>query len=182
MISLRCQLYVKSELVKLLIPFNAVELGQVTLTEKVSMEKLEQLAINLKEAGLELMEDKKAILVEKIKVLLVTTIHSDNDVPKARSSDFISSALNINYVYASNLFSEVTGMTIEHFIIAQKIERVKELLHYGELSLSKISVKLNYSSVSHLSKQFKKTTGITPSYYKSLKYKKSTQPEDVGIV
>jgi AraC-like DNA-binding protein len=130
-------------------------------------------------SGLELMDDKKAILIEKIKNLVVEMVHYSEEVPKMNFSDFLSEKLNLDYTYLANLFSEVTGLTIEQYIIAHKIERVKELLIYDELTLTEISYRLNYSSVAHLSNQFKKVTGLTPSFFKQLKYNKRIPLENV---
>ena len=163
---------VKSELDKLGIPYSAVELGEVEITEKISKDQLENLSVALKLTGLELMEDNKKILVEKIKTIIIELIHYNDEQIKINLSDFLSEKLNHNYTYLSNLFSEVKGTTIEQFYLANKIEKVKELLVYDELNLTEIAWKLHYSSVSHLSNQFKKMTGLTPSHFKNLKHKK----------
>jgi AraC-like DNA-binding protein len=163
---------VKSELDKLGIPYSAVELGEVEITEKISKNQLENLSVALKLTGLELMEDNKKILVEKIKTIIIELIHYNDEQIKINLSDFLSEKLNHNYTYLSNLFSEVKGTTIEQFYLANKIEKVKELLVYDELNLTEIAWKLHYSSVSHLSNQFKKMTGLTPSHFKNLKHKK----------
>src|SRR5579862_3648406 len=118
------------------------------------------------------MDDKKAMLIEKIRNVIVEMVHYSDDVPRVNFSDYLSEKLNYDYTYLANLFSEVTGITIEHFIIAHKIERVKELLLYDELNLTQISYKLNYSSVAHVSNQFKKVTGLTPTFFKKLKQKR----------
>jgi AraC-like DNA-binding protein len=163
---------VKSELDKLGLHYIVVDLGEVEIKENISEEERNQLKMALLKSGLELMDDKKAILIEKIKGVVVEMVHYSEELPKTNFSDFLSEKLNYDYTYLSNLFSEVTGTTIEHFIISHKIERVKELLIYGELNLSEISYKLNYSSVAHLSAQFKKVTGLTPTFFKHLKHKK----------
>jgi AraC-like DNA-binding protein len=163
---------VKSELDKLGIPYSAVELGEVEITEKISKDQLDNLSVALKMTGLELMEDNKKILVEKIKTIIIELIHYNDEQIKINLSDFLSEKLNHNYTYLSNLFSEVKGTTIEQFYLANKIEKVKELLVYDELNLTEIAWKLHYSSVSHLSNQFKKMTGLTPSHFKNLKHKK----------
>jgi AraC-like DNA-binding protein len=163
---------VKSELDKLEIPYSAVELGEVEITEKISKDQLDNLSVALKMTGLELMDDNKKILVEKIKTIIIELIHYNDEQIKINLSDYLSEKLNHNYTYLSNLFSEVKGTTIEQFYLANKIEKVKELLVYDELNLTEIAWKLHYSSVSHLSNQFKKMTGLTPSHFKNLKHKK----------
>ena len=172
MVCIRCQMVVKSELEKLGMNFSAVELGEVEIIGKVSKDQLDNLSAALKLTGLELMEDNKTILVEKIKTLIIELIHYSDEQIKINLSDYLSEKLNHNYTYLSNLFSEVKGTTIEQFYLANKIERVKELLVYDELNLTEIAWKLHYSSVSHLSNQFKKMTGLTPSHFKNLKNKK----------
>ena len=172
MISIRCQMVVKSELEKQGINYTRVELGEVDIIGRVSKEQLDSLGAALKLTGLELMDDKKLILVEKIKTIIIELIHNSEGQLKINFSDFLSEKLDHNYSYLSNLFSEVKGTTIEQFYLANKIERVKELLVYDELNLTEIAWKLHYSSVSHLSNQFKKMTGLTPSHFKNLKNKK----------
>jgi AraC-like DNA-binding protein len=125
------------------------------------------------------MDDKKSVLIERIKNVIIEMVHYEDELPKSNFSDYISGKLNHDYTYLANLFSEVVGTTIEHFIIAHKIEKVKELLVYDELTLTEISYKLNYSSVAHLSNQFKKVTGLTPSHFKKLKNKRRRSLEDV---
>jgi len=170
---------VRSELNKLGLHYEAVELGEVRIKEDITAAQREQLKIALLKSGLELMDDKKAILIERIKNVIVEMIHYADEPPKTNFSDYLSQKLNYDYTYLSNIFSEVTGITIEHYIIAHKIERVKELLIYDELNLSEISYRLNYSSVAHLSNQFKKVTGLTPTYFRQLKHKKRTALNDV---
>jgi AraC-like DNA-binding protein len=170
---------VKSELDKLGIPYGNVGLGEVDIRGNLSDEQRKQLKIGLLRSGLELMEDKKAILIEKIKGVIIEMVHYEEDLPKIKYSIYLSEKLNYDYTYLAGLFSEVTGMTIEHYIIAHKIERVKELLLYDELSLTEISYKLNYSSVAHLSNQFKKVTGLTPTFFKNLKNKRRSALDDV---
>lgn len=179
MVSIRCKMIVKEELKKLGINYVFVELGEVDIQEALTIDQRDQLKIALMKSGLELMDDQRAILIEKIKNIIVEMIHYDDDLPKIKNSEFISSRLNHDYTYLANLFSETTGTTIENYIIAHKIEKVKELLLYDEMNLTEISYKLNYSSVAHLSNQFKKVTGLTPSYFKKLKYKKRKPLEDV---
>lgn len=172
MVSIRCKMVVKAELNKLRLHYITVDLGEIEIMENITAEQREALRKGLHSSGLELMDDQKAILIEKIKSVIVEMVHYSEDLPKINFSDYLSEKLNYDYTYLSNLFSEVTGITIEHFIIAHKIERVKELLVYDELNLSEISYKLNYSSVAHLSAQFKKVTGLTPTFFKKLKHKK----------
>ncbi len=179
MVSLRCKMLVKSELEKLGLTCVSVDLGMVDVREDVSQEQLEAFNANLKKAGLELLDDKKNILVEKIKAVIIEMIHYSDEVPKVNDSDYISEKLNYDYTYLSNTFSEVKGMTIQHYIILHKIERVKELLIYDELTLTEIAHKLHYSSVAHLSNQFKKVTGLTPTYFKELKEKRGRTLEDL---
>jgi len=163
---------VRSELEKLGLHCAKVELGEVQLKENITKEQLDKLKIALLKSGLELMDDRKSILIEKIKIIIIEMVHYSDEPPKTNFSNYLSEKLDHDYTYLANLFSEVTGITIEHFIIHHKIERVKELLIYDELNLTQISYKLNYSSVAHLSNQFKKVTGLTPSFFKQLKNKK----------
>jgi AraC-like DNA-binding protein len=160
---------VKSELEKLGLHYKTVELGEAEIMEDISSEQQSQLSIALKKTGLELMDDKKSILVEKIKAVIIELVHYREDQIKVNLSDHLTEKLNLNYTYLANLFSEVKGITIEQFYLSHKIEKVKELLVYDEFNLTEIAYKLNYSSVSHLSNQFKKMTGLTPSHFKSLK-------------
>jgi len=172
MVSLRCKMAVKSELDKLGLHSTKVELGEVEIMENLTEVEISQLKSGLLESGLELMDNQKSILIEKIKNTIIEMVHYNEELPKLNFSEYISDNLKHDYTYLANLFSEVTGVTIEHFIIAHKIERVKELLIYDELNLTEISYKLNYSSVAHLSNQFKKVTGLTPSFFKQLKNKR----------
>ena len=167
----RCKMVVKSELDKLRLQYSGVELGETEITEDISTEQIECLKVALKTAGLELMDDKKTILVDKIKTIIIESILSNEEQIKIKLTDYLSEKLNHSYPYLSNLFSEVNGTTIEKFCLDQKIERVKELLAYDDLNLTEIAWKLNYSSVAHLSGQFKKMTGLTPTHFKNLKYK-----------
>jgi AraC-like DNA-binding protein len=179
MVSSRCKMAVRDVLKKMNLHFVLVELGEVDVMENLTPEQREIIRAELKKTGLELMDDKKAILVEKIKNVIVEAIHYSDEALKTNFSDHLSKKLNYDYTYLSNLFSETTGTTIEHFIINHKIERVKELLVYDELSLTEISYKLHYSSVAHLSNQFKKVTGLTPSFFKKLKDKRVSELEKV---
>jgi AraC-like DNA-binding protein len=180
MISNRCKLAVKEELKKLGLHFVVVDLGEVEIMEDMTAEQYHQLQRGLNSAGLELMDDKKAVLIERIINVITAMIHHAEEVPKVNYSDYISAKLNYDYTYLSNLFSEVKGTTIQQFIIVHKIEKVKEFLLYDELSLTEIAYKMHYSSVAHLSNQFKKITGITPSNYKLLKDKRRKSIEEIG--
>jgi len=171
---------VKEELKKLGLHFIVVDLGEVEIMETLTEEQHSALKQALLASGLELMDDKRAVLIEKIKNVITHMIHDSDESPKVNYSDYISEKLNYDYTYLSNLFSEVKGITIQQFIIHHKIERVKELLCYEELNLTEISFKLHYSSVAHLSNQFKKITGLSPSHYKKLKDKRRQPIEEVG--
>lgn len=179
MVSLRCKLFVADELKKLSIPYLAINLGEVILERHITEEENEKLNLGLKKRGLELMDTKKSILIEKIKNVVVEMVHYSDELPKVNFSEFVSEKLKHNYTYLANLFSETEGITIEHFIINHKIERVKELIIYDELNLSEIAWKMHYSSVAHLSNQFKRVTGLTPTFFKSLKHKKREMLEEV---
>ena len=179
MVSLRCKMMVKEELAKLGIKAVSIELGLVEILEDITKEQHEQLKENLAKSGLELLDDKRAILIEKIKNVITEMIHYTDEIPKVNYSVFLSDKLNLDYTYLSNIFSEVKGITIQQFIIVNKIERVKELLLYNEMNLTEIAYKLHYSSVAHLSNQFKKVTGLSPSYYKQLKQKRKSNLENV---
>lgn len=170
---------VKAALQKLGIAYRTLDLGEVDLLHPITNEQRLQLQSILKESALELMDDKKAILIERIKNLIVEMVHYSDELPPMNNSDYLADTLGYNYTYLAELFAEVTGTTINHFIIAHKIERAKELLLYDELNLTEISYKLNYSSVSHLSNQFKKVTGLTPSFFKQLKRKRRNPLEDL---
>jgi len=163
---------VKSELEKLGLHYVVIELGEADVLEDISRAQLQQLDAALRKTGLELMEDNKAILVERIKTIIIELIHYNDKQLKVNLSDYLSEKLNHNYTYLSNLFTEVKGTTIEKYFLSHKIEKVKELLVYDELNLTEIAYKLHYSSVAHLSNQFKKMTGLTPSHFKSLKNKR----------
>src|SRR5690554_6564768 len=179
MVSLRCKMVVKEELKKLGLHFIVVDLGEIEIMEDISEKQREELKTALLVSGLELMDDKRAVLIEKIRNVIVEMIHYNDELPKVNYSDYISEKLHYDYTYLSNLFSEVKGMTIQQFIITHKIERVKELLLYDELNLTEISYKFHYSSVYHLSKQFKKVTGLSPTFYKQLKQKRKDNLENM---
>ena len=180
MVSNRCKLAVKTELKKLGLHFIFVDLGEVEIMESISSDQREQLKEALFESGLELMDDKRAILIEKIKNAIVEMVHHTDEEIKINFSEYLSTKLNHDYTYLANLFSEVQGTTIEHFIITHKVERIKELIIYDELNISEIAWKMNYSSVAHLSNQFKKVTGLSPSHFRQLKDKRRTPIEDIG--
>ncbi len=179
MVSIRCKMIVKAELLKLGLHYLSVDLGEIETMETLTAQQLIDFSKALQRSGLELMDDKKSILIEKIKNIVVEMVHYADEFPKVKNSIYISEKSGHNYTYLANLFSEATGITIEHFIILHKIEKVKELLIYDELSLTEFSYQLNYSSVAHLSAQFKKITGLTPSFFKKLKYKRTTQLENL---
>jgi AraC-like DNA-binding protein len=171
---------VKEELRKLGLHFIVVDLGEVEIMESLNAEERAALKSGLLLSGLELMDDKRAVLIEKIQNVITEMIHHSGELPKTNFSDYLSEKLSYDYTYLSNLFSEVKGITIQQFIIHHKIERAKELLCYEELSLTEISFKLHYSSVAHLSNQFKKITGLSPSEYKKLKDKRRSPLEEIG--
>lgn len=179
MVSLRCKILVKQELDKLSLKHAIVELGTVEILGKFSNEQRSLLRANLLKSGLELLDDKKSILVDRIKNVIIEMIHYSEEIPKVNYSDYISEKLDYDYTYLANTFSDVKGITIQQFIILNKIEKVKELILYDELSLSEISYKLHYSSAAHMSNQFKKITGLTPSFYKKLKEKRNSNLENL---
>lgn len=173
MVSQRCKMLVSAELDKLGIGHEPVNLGFVALIEDVTIEQLDQLKVNLQPSGLELLDDKRNILVERIKNVIIEMIHYSEELPKENYSDYISRKIGLDYTYLSNIFSEVKGITIQQFIIVHKIEKVKEMMLYDQLSLKEISYRLNYSSLGHLSNQFKKITGLSPSFFKKLQKKRA---------
>lgn len=179
MVSLRCKLMVKEELKKLGIKYVEVNLGVVDIQEDITREQQEKLKENLHKSGLELLDDKKTILIERIKNVIIEMIHYSDELPKINYSDYISEKLGYDYTYLSNIFSEVRGVTLQHYIIMHRIEKVKELLLYDDLNLTEISYRLQYSSVAHLSNQFKKITGLSPSFYRKLKQKRTDTLENL---
>ena len=179
MVSIRCKMVVKSELEKLNLKYKSVELGEVEMEQAIDAWQRDTLRTALLTYGLVVMDDKRSILVEKIKTLIIEMIHYNDELPDVNYSVYISEKLNYNYTYLANLFAEVKGTTIEHFIILHKIEKVKELIIYDELSLTEIASLMKYSSAAHLSKQFKKITGLTPSYFKQMKNKRRNPLEDL---
>ena len=170
---------VKEELIKLGLHYVLIDLGVLEILEDVTAEQREQLRVNLLRSGLELLDDKKAILIDKIKSVIIEMIHYADELPDVNYSEYISQKLDYDYTYLANVFSEVKGITIQQFIITHKIEKVKELLLYDELNLTEISYKLHYSSVAHLSNQFKKVTGLSPTFYKRLKQKRKANLENI---
>jgi AraC-like DNA-binding protein len=179
MVSIRCKMIVKAELDKLGLHYGVVDLGEVEVKETITSEQRNRIKLSLMKSGLELMDDKKAMLIEKIKNVIIELVHYSDEPLEINLSEYLSRKLNHDYTYLANLFSEVTGITIEHYFIAHKIERVKELILYDELNLTEISYKMHYSSVAHLSTQFKKVTGLTPSHFKLLKNKRRSMLEDL---
>lgn len=182
MVSLRCKMVVKDALNDLGLHYIMIDLGIVEISEELTEDQREKLKKALLYSGLELMDDKKSMLIEKIKNVIIEMVHYSDEMPKVNYSEYISQKLGQDYTHMSKIFSEVKGITIEHFIIFHKIEKVKELLLYDELNLTQISYILDYSSVAHLSKQFKKITGLTPSYFKQLKTKRRNGLDSIWIV
>lgn len=179
MVCARCEMAVRSLFDEMIISVLSIKLGEVELSKTLENLEKKQLSEKLKALGFELLDDKISKTIERIKNRIIDLVHHQNEQLKINLSSYLSEDLNQDYSALSNLFSETEGITIEHYFIAQKIERVKELLIYNELSLSEIAFQLNYSSVAHLSNQFKKTTGITPTQFKQLKEKKRKQIDDL---
>jgi AraC-like DNA-binding protein len=175
MVCIRCKLVVKEELSRLGFHVTSVELGEAEIMENISNEQKDQITTALLRSGLELMDDKKSVLIEKIKKVIIESVHYAEEPININFSEYLSQELNHDYTYLANLFSEVQGTTIEKFLIAHKIERVKELLVYNEFNLSEIAYQMHYSSVAHLSAQFKKVTGLTPTHFKQLKDKRRSR-------
>jgi AraC-like DNA-binding protein len=170
---------VKSALEDLNLHYILVGLGEADIMETLSSGQLNQLNDELRKSGLSLISDHKSILIEQIKNTVIELVHYSEKQIKTNFSDYLSKKLNYDYTYLANLFSETQGVSIEHFLLAHRIERVKELLVYDELNINEIADKLHFSSVAHLSNQFKKMTGLTPSSYKHLKIKRRTSLENV---
>jgi AraC-like DNA-binding protein len=180
MVSSRCKMIVKEELKKLGLHYTSVGLGGVEIVEDISVGQRLQIKMALSMAGFELMDDKRSMLVEKVKNVIIDLVHyTDDELLKTNFSDYLAFKLNYDYNYLSNLFSEEEGITIEHFILLHKTERVKELISNNELNFSEIAWKLHYSSLGHLSNQFKKITGLTPSFFKALTDKHRISLENV---
>lgn len=179
MVCIRCKMVVKDELTKLGLPYTVVELGEAEIPGDITVSQHDQLRSALLKSGLELMDDKKSVLIERIKKIIIELVHYSEEPLTINLSEYLSQKINHDYTYLANLFSEVQGITIERFFITHKIERVKELLVYNELTLTEIAYKMHYSSVAHLSTQFKKVTGLTPSHFKQLKDKRRSMLEDL---
>lgn len=180
MVSSRCKMAVKEVLKTLGLHYIVVDLGEVDIMETISAEQRDELKKALLASGLELMDNKRAMLIEKIKNTIVEMVHHSDEIIKVNFSDYLSQKLNHDYTYLANLFSEIQGTTIEQFIISHKVERIKELIIYDELNITEIAWKMNYSSVAHLSNQFKKVTGLSPSHFKQLKVKRRSPIEEIG--
>ena len=172
MVSQRCKMVVEAELKKVGIDYRSIEVGSVEVDEPINVEILTHFGENLLKFGLELLDDKKGIIIEKIKNVVIEMIHYADEMPKENFSTYISNKLGYDYTYIANIFSEISGSTLHHFIISHKIEKIKELLIYDELNMSEIANKLGYNSSAHLSTQFKNATGLTPSFYKKIKKKR----------
>lgn len=181
MVSRCCQRTVRAHLDRMRIKHRTVELGEVELKKPLSAEDRILLRETLIIDGFELLDDPRAVLIERIANIIMDMVHNSHEMPNINFSDYLGKALEYDYTYLSNLFSESKGITIEKFIIAHKIERVKELLMYDELSLTEISHRMSYSSVAHLSMQFKKVTGLTPTFFKGMNKRKRTAIEHVGL-
>jgi AraC-like DNA-binding protein len=179
MVCSRCKMVVKSELEKVGLHPTSVELGEVEVNDEPDKNTVQQLNDNLKLLGFEIIDDRKSRIIEQIKNAVVSLIHYSEESPNLNLSEYLAQQLNYDYGYLSNLFSEVEGSTIEKYFIAQKIEKVKELMMYDELTLSQIANQLGYSSVAYLSSQFKKQTGLTPTFYRALKENKRRNIEDL---
>jgi AraC-like DNA-binding protein len=179
MVCIRCKLLVREELEKLGLSVASVELGEAEIMGNMTTEQHEKFRKSLLKSGLELMDDKKSVLIEKIKKVIIESVHYSEEPLAINFSEYLSQKLHHDYTYLANLFSEVQGTTIEQFLIAHKIERVKELLVYNELNLTEIAYQLHYSSVAHLSAQFKKVTGLTPTHFKELKNKRRSMLDDM---
>jgi AraC-like DNA-binding protein len=177
MVSNRCKIVVKEILQKMNLHFVLVDLGEIDIMEDLTLQQRELLKNDLLESGLDLMDDKKAILIEKIKTIIIQMIHHSDEDIKINFSIYLNDKLQQNYNYLANLFSEVQGITIERFIINHKVEKIKEFIIYDEITITEIAHRMNYSSAAHLSTQFKKVTGLTPSKFRQLK-EKSRKPLD----
>ena len=181
MVSLCCIKMVTTDLDKLNIEHGKVDLGQVDVKNTITDDQRADLKRILRKSGFILMDDPKSILIEKVVNLVIDMVHNSDQVPAENYSDYISKKLDYDFKYLSRIFSDTKGITIENYIIAHKIERVKELILYNELTLTEISYKLNYSRVAHLSNQFKKLTGLTPTYFKNMKHKTRIALEMIGV-
>ena len=179
MVSLRCKMRVAEELIKLGMKYHVIDLGKVNLIVQSTADQRAELKENLLPSGLELLENKKSILIEKIKNLIIDMIHYSDELPEVKFSEYISKKIGYDYTYLANVFSELKHVSIRQYIIIHKIEMVKELLLYNELNLTEISYKMHYSSVAHLSNQFKKITHVSPSVYKQQNQKRTVMLENV---
>ena len=180
MVSERCKIAVNDVFKKHGLHLTKIELGEIELLEPVSDDKCVKLKKALQDFGFELIEDKRAVLIERIKNIIIEMVHHSDSSIKMNFSDYLSQNLHHNYTYLANIFSKTQGVSIEQFIISHKIERVKELILYDELNITEIAYKMNYSSVAHLSCQFKKYTGLTPSSFKKLKLRRLEPIEEIG--
>lgn len=178
MVSNRCKLAVKDVLMKLGLHFTPIVLGEVEIMEELNEEERTELKTALSLIGLELMDDKKADIIAKMKVIILDMIRNNSDSPKPAITQLLSESLNLDYKYLAALFGEVIGTTIEQYMITNKIEYVKELIIYSHLNITEIAWKLNYSSVAHLSNQFKKMTGLTPTAFKNLLENRISAPPE----
>ena len=169
MVCIRCKMVVQEQLKKISVQNSVVKLGEVEIMETITNDQLEAFKVGLLKFGLAVLDDKKSVLIDKIKKVIIELIHYNDEPLTTNFSDYLSKTLNHEYTYMANLFSEIEGINVEHYLITHKIERVKELLVYDKLSLTAISYKLNYSSVAHLCNQFKKITGLTPSHFRKSK-------------
>ncbi len=179
MVSNCCKIAAKEAFKELGFHFIIAELGEVEVMETVTLEQREILRASLLKSGMQLMDDKRAVLIEKIKNVIIDMVHYSEEMININFSDFLSAKLSHDYTYMSNLFSEVQGTTIEQYIISHKVERIKELIIYGEMNITEIAWKMNYSSVAHLSNQFKKVTGLSPTHFKNLKDRKRNPIEEL---
>ena len=181
MLSNRCKLAVKAELKALGLHFIIVDLGEIEIMEELSPSQRQQLKLGLQNSGLELFDDKKGELTNKIKSSILEMVWKIDENNKFSFTDYLSKQLNLDYTTLSQHFSDIQGITIEKYIITQKIERAKEMLIYQELKISEIAIKLNYSSTAHLSNQFKKITGLSPSHFIQMRNKRNEQAEEIGV-
>jgi AraC-like DNA-binding protein len=180
MVTKRCQTAVKEVLKNLGLHYIMIDLGEVEIMEDLSPELMDEVRIGLQLSGLELLDDKRTILIEKVKTIIIEMVHNSNEPIKTNFSDYLCQKLNYDYTYLANLFSEVQGTTIQQFVILHKIERIKELIMYDELNITEIAFLLNYSSVAHLSNQFKKSTGLTPTQFRNLRSKVRIPIDELG--
>lgn len=181
MISNPCKMFVRQELTKLGIRYNSVELGEVDVSEKLSYNQKELLKNSLKNYGLEVVDDRRTVLVEKIKAIIVDLVYYSGDSANMKLSYILSEKLQLNYNYLAKVFTEELGITVEKYIILQKVEHIKELMMYGEMNMTQIASKLNYSSVAHLSLQFKKVTGYSPSMFRQLTGNRRITIEEIAM-